>query len=56
MIDALASLRAERTAALADVTLFVTISDSDEAQAIENLSAKRLNPPDLARAFQQRFT
>ncbi len=51
MIDALAHLRAERTQALKGVTLFVTISDSEEAEAVERRSADRLNPPRLAGQF-----
>lgn len=51
MIDALAHLRVERARALEGVTLFVTISDSDEAAAVERRSADRLNPPILADQF-----
>ena len=51
MIDALAHLRAERAQALEGVTLFVTISDSEEAKAVERRSADRLNPPRLAGQF-----
>jgi hypothetical protein len=51
MIDALAHLRAERAQALEGVTLFVTISDSEEAKAVERRSANRLNPPRLAGQF-----
>ncbi|MET3667221.1 DUF4303 domain-containing protein [Caulobacter sp. 1776] len=53
MIDALAYLRAERAQALDGVTLFVTISDSEEAKAVERRSADRLNPPTLAGQFGQ---
>lgn len=49
MIDALARLRAERT--LEGVTLFVTISDSEAAEAVERRSVERLNPPRLASEF-----
>ncbi|MHC4047055.1 DUF4303 domain-containing protein [Bradyrhizobium sp. 23AC] len=51
MVDALAHLRAERAQALEGVTLFVTISDSEEAEAVERRSANRLNPPTLAGEF-----
>ena len=51
MIDALAHLRAERARALEGVTVFVTISDSEEAKAVERRSADRLNPPTLAGQF-----
>jgi len=51
MIDALAHLRAERAQALEAVTLFVTISDSEEAEAVERRSANRLNPTTLAGEF-----
>ena len=51
MIDALAHLRAERAQALEGVTLFVTISDSEEAKAVERRSADRLNTPRLAGQF-----
>lgn len=53
MIDALAHLRTERAEALEGVTLFVTISDSDEAEAVERRSVDRLNPPTLADQFGQ---
>jgi hypothetical protein len=46
MIDALAHLRAAR--ALEGVTLFATISDSEDAEAVERRSANRLNPVTLA--------
>lgn len=55
MIDALAHLRAERARTLEGVTLFVTISDSDAAQAVERQSVHRLNPPALAAEFGQRL-
>lgn len=55
MSDALAHLRAERADALEDVTLFVTITDSDAAEAVEARSATRLNPPEAAAAFVRRF-
>ena len=53
MIDTLAHLRAERAQALEGVTLFVTISDSEEAEAVERRSANRLNPPTLADEFRR---
>jgi hypothetical protein len=53
MIDALTHLRAERAQALDGVTLFVTISDSEEAEAVEQRSANRLNSPTLASQFKQ---
>lgn len=53
MIDALAHLRAERAQTLEGVTLFVTISDSEEAEAVERRSADRLNSPTLAEQFKK---
>ncbi|WP_442678896.1 DUF4303 domain-containing protein [Sphingomonas sp. ASY06-1R] len=55
MADALAHLRAERGPALENVTLFVTISDSDDTEAVEDRYATQLNPPHLAQAFLQRY-
>ncbi|PZT91400.1 MULTISPECIES: DUF4303 domain-containing protein [unclassified Sphingomonas] len=55
MIEALRHLRDARGHALKGVTLFVTITDSDEAEAIENRSAADLNAPDVAQAFISRF-
>ena len=37
------------------VTLFVSISDSDEAEALETSSARQLNPPAVAAAFAARY-
>lgn len=54
MIDALDHLRAERTQALEGVTLFVTISGSEAAQAVEQQSVHRLNRSALAAEFGQR--
>jgi len=51
MIDALAHLRVERAQLLAGVMLFVTISDSEAAPAVERRSVHRLNPPALAGKF-----
>lgn len=53
MIDALAHLRTELAHLLDGVTLFVTISDSEKAEAVERRSAERLNPPALADQFGQ---
>jgi hypothetical protein len=55
MIDALANLRAERGDALAKVTLFVTVTDSEQTEEVENRSAERLNPPELAAPFLRRY-
>ncbi|MGF7147978.1 hypothetical protein FHS96_001587 [Sphingomonas zeicaulis] len=52
MTDALAHLRAERADALGQVILFASVSDSDDADAIENASVARLNPPALASTFR----
>lgn len=51
MADALAYLRAQRAQVLEGVTLFVTISDSDESAAVEQRSVQGLNPPPLAYQF-----
>ena len=37
------------------VTLFVSISDSDEAEETETSSARQLNPPGVAAAFAGRY-
>ena len=37
------------------VTLFVSISDSDEAEEVETISARQLNPPNVAAAFAKRY-
>jgi Domain of unknown function (DUF4303) len=55
MIGALQQLRARHGEMLDRVTLFVTKSDSDGAEVLENLSSERLNPPDLHRPFLQRW-
>lgn len=55
MIDALAHLQAERAQALEGVTLFVTISDSEAARAVERNSVQRLNRSTLAAEFGQRL-
>ncbi|MDR6624454.1 DUF4303 domain-containing protein [Caulobacter segnis] len=53
MIDALAHLRVERAQTLEGVTLFVTISDSEAAQSVEQQSIHRLNRSTLAAEFGQ---
>ncbi len=55
LIATLAHLRSERASALVGVTLFVTVTDSDESDAIEDRSALELNPPDVAEAFLRRY-
>ncbi|QSI32591.1 DUF4303 domain-containing protein [Variovorax sp. RKNM96] len=37
------------------LTLFCSISDSDEAEALEDRSAKQLNPPAVFAAFKKRW-
>lgn len=54
MIGALAHLRLERAEALEGVTLFVTISDTEAAQGVEQQSIHRLNQSTLAAGFGQR--
>ena len=39
-----------------EVTLFVSISDSDAAQEVENDSARKLNPPAVYERFAARYT
>ena len=41
--------------ARAAITLFVSISDDDAAEALENASAKAVNPPAVADAFLRRY-
>ncbi len=53
MIEALAHLRVERAQALDSVTLFVTVSDSEAAQAVERRSVHRLNRSPLVAKFGQ---
>lgn len=53
--DDMAQLRAAREQELAEVTLLVTNSDSDESEAVERRSATRLNPPARAETFVRRF-
>lgn len=38
-----------------NVTCFFSMSDDDRAEELENRSAERLNPPELAEAFLKRF-
>ncbi len=52
MTDALALLRTERADALAGVTLFVSVSDDEGADAIERRSVERLNPSELRSNFR----
>lgn len=55
MTRSLASARSRFADALKDVTLFVTVTDDDDAEAIENASAALLNPPHLLQEFLSRF-
>lgn len=55
MIGALRLLREMQGDALKGVTLFVTLTDSDEAEEIENRSVIAINPPNVAQAFISRF-
>ena len=55
LIAALAALRAERADALHGVTLFVSVTDSDASESIENRSAAELNPPELSGPFLARY-
>lgn len=55
MTAALARLRREREAMLADTILFVTLTDSDEAEGIEDASAQQVNPPMLLDHFLKRY-
>lgn len=38
-----------------EVTVFVTVTDSDDAEEIENRSAVRINTPGIAQSFLARF-
>ena len=51
MITALATVKEALGERLADVTAFVTVTDSDAAEGIENASASRINAADLAGRF-----
>lgn len=55
MTVALAAVKATMGERLAEVTAFVTVTDSDDAEAIENASAARINAADLAGRFLQRY-
>lgn len=55
LIDAVAHLRAGRTEMLEGVTLFVSVTDSYETEAVENRSARELNPPELSDRFLSRY-
>lgn len=55
MITALAVVKAMLGERLAHVTAFVTVTDSNAAEAIENASASRINAADLAGRFLLRF-
>lgn len=55
MTTALAATKAALGGRLADVTAFVTVTDSDAAEGIENASASRINAADLASRFLRRF-
>ncbi|RYE73454.1 MAG: DUF4303 domain-containing protein [Oxalobacteraceae bacterium] len=55
MTMALERLRQARGVLLADTILFVTLTDSDAAEAVEDASACRLNPPDLRDHFLARY-
>jgi len=55
MIAALAAVKEALGKQLADITAFVTVTDSDAAEALENASASRINAPDLANRFLRRF-
>ncbi|MET3667222.1 hypothetical protein ABIC66_003852 [Caulobacter sp. 1776] len=55
MTTALAAVKETLGEQLADVTAFVTVTDSDAAEGIENVSAARNNAADLAGRFLRRF-
>jgi hypothetical protein len=55
MTTALKRLRQAREALLADTIVFVTLTDSDAAEAIEDASACRLNSPALRDHFLARY-
>lgn len=56
MIASLRRLRETRADALKGVTLFVTVTDSDEAKEIENRSATDINPSDVSQGFVSRIS
>ncbi|PTQ60108.1 uncharacterized protein DUF4303 [Sphingomonas sp. PP-CE-3G-477] len=53
LTTALTRLREKRE--MESTILFVTLTDSDEAEVIENASAQRLNPPALLDLFHARY-
>jgi hypothetical protein len=55
LIAALATLRSARGYLLEGVTLFVSVTDSDDSAAVEDRSAAELNPPEVAGPFLRRF-
>jgi len=55
MTTALVATKAALGERLADVTAFVTVTDSNDAEEIENASASRINAADLADRFLCRF-
>jgi hypothetical protein len=55
MTAALVGVKATLGERLADVTAFVTVTDCDLAEEIENASAASINAADLADAFRSRF-
>lgn len=55
MTAALAGLRRDRGALTADTILFLTLTDSDEAEAVEDHSAQHMNPPALLTLFSERY-
>ena len=55
MTDALAAAKETLGERLANVTAFVTVTDSYAAEAIENVSVSRINTTDLAERFALRF-
>ncbi|RYE61805.1 MAG: DUF4303 domain-containing protein [Oxalobacteraceae bacterium] len=55
MTTALEHLRQSREALLADTIVFVTLTDSDAVEAVEDASSRRLNPPALRDHFLARY-
>ena len=55
MTTALERLRQARGALLVDTILFVSLTDSDAAETVEDASACRLNPPALREQFLARY-
>lgn len=55
MTNALVFAKAALGERFAEVTAFVTVRDSDDAEEIENASASRINAADLAGRFLHRF-